>query len=99
MSNWVTLQNGVHIDLDDPNNPLTGDGNFESYLGGGDKSSGGKGSDKSSKTKAIQKASGKGKNSATVVKNFGMPVAIKFGGQEYPIGDEPDSKDMASIKN
>lgn len=44
MSNWVTLQNGVHIDLDDPNNPITGDGSFESYLGGGDKSSGGKGS-------------------------------------------------------
>lgn len=35
MSNWVTLPNGVHIDLDDPNNPLTGDGTFESYLGGG----------------------------------------------------------------
>ena len=39
MSNWVTLQNGVHIDLDDPNNPITGDGSFESYLGGGDSGS------------------------------------------------------------
>ena len=29
MSNWVTLANGVHIDLDDPNNPLTGNGSFE----------------------------------------------------------------------
>lgn len=40
MANWVTLQNGVHIDLDDPNNPITGDGSFESYLGGGGSSSG-----------------------------------------------------------
>lgn len=28
MANWVTLANGVHIDLDDPNNPLTGRGSF-----------------------------------------------------------------------
>lgn len=28
MSNWVTLPNGVHIDLDDPNNPITGSGSF-----------------------------------------------------------------------
>ena len=38
MADWVTLQNGVHIDLDDPNNPLTGSGSFESYLGGGSSS-------------------------------------------------------------
>ena len=44
MANWVTLQNGVHIDLDDPNNPLTGDGSFDSYLGGGEKDSGSKSS-------------------------------------------------------
>lgn len=29
MSNWVTLPNGVHIDLDDPNNPITGSGSFD----------------------------------------------------------------------
>lgn len=31
MANWVTLKNGVHIDLDDPENPITGSGTFESY--------------------------------------------------------------------
>lgn len=46
MANWVTLPNGVHIDLDDPNNPLTGDGSFESYLGGGGSSGSGKNSAK-----------------------------------------------------
>lgn len=35
MSNWVTLSNGVHIDLDDPHNPITGDGTYEDYLGKG----------------------------------------------------------------
>lgn len=35
MANWVTLQNGVHIDLDDPNNPITGSGSYESYFKGG----------------------------------------------------------------
>ena len=29
MANWVTLRNGVHIDLDDPNNPITGSGSFK----------------------------------------------------------------------
>lgn len=38
MANWVTLNNGVHIDLDDPNNPITGTGTYESYFGGGKQS-------------------------------------------------------------
>ena len=28
MANWVTLKNGVRIDLDDPTNPITGTGSF-----------------------------------------------------------------------
>ncbi len=34
MANWVTLRNGVHIDLDDPNNPISGKGNFSSFFKG-----------------------------------------------------------------
>ena len=39
MANWVTLKNGVHIDLDDPENPITGSGSF-SDLGKGQSNSG-----------------------------------------------------------
>lgn len=38
MANWVTLANGVHIDLDDPHNPVSGDGSF-SDLGNSNASS------------------------------------------------------------
>lgn len=37
MANWVTLPNGVHIDLDDPHNPVTGDGSFSDLGKGGSK--------------------------------------------------------------
>ena len=32
MANWVTLRNGVHIDLDDPNNPISGGKSFGEFF-------------------------------------------------------------------
>ena len=82
MGNWVTLANGVHIDLDDPNNPLTGDGSFGSYLGGGDKGSS-KGSYKENLKTALKEQISKNLEHGYPTK-AGMKKAISSFLADYP---------------
>lgn len=52
MANWITV-NGRHIDLDDPNNPVTGSGSFATYKNTGSSKDGSNSSSSSTQKKAI----------------------------------------------
>lgn len=86
MSNWVTLPNGVHIDLDDPNNPLTGDGTFESYLGGG------KGGDKSGPTLLRLSGTVSEKFIRNKAEKYGLKVEVMRAGNEMRVSVPGGSK-------
>lgn len=81
MSNWVTLDNGVHVDLDDPNNPVTGSGSYESYFGGGKGGSGSKGGSTFKKGQEVTISKGMpGEHKAKIV----GPAGIR----KSPVGDK-----------